>query len=181
MIVLWDQPVQCMEFLDSSTNLLNIYFAILIKMSTDNQSWKSVVLESSDNQSLGCNFGSQGLARQRNEKPLTQRANLFWVVSNNLTGNHRFLNCCQINPGLPVQQCKSYYLPIYYHVQDLLATIWPWPICSMTSKINTVFQSWYPGSVRQVLRILVKRFMSYHLHKNLGLTHCHLLDSSLPS
>ena len=41
--------------------------AILLKISTNNPSWKLLVLESFVKPSLGCQFGSQGLAGERSK------------------------------------------------------------------------------------------------------------------
>ena len=49
-------------------------------MNTNNQSQKSVVLESSAKPRLGCQFGSSGLVWQKSQEPLTQVANLLGMV-----------------------------------------------------------------------------------------------------
>ena len=65
------------RFLNKSTCL---EFATLVKRSTKNPGRTSLVLEHSVKPCLGCQIGSQGLALQKMQEPLTQSSNLIRVV-----------------------------------------------------------------------------------------------------
>ena len=63
---------------------LDLELAILVKTSTNNSRWKSVVHEYCAKPCLGCQFGSSGLLWQKIQEPLTLGANLLGVVEVNL-------------------------------------------------------------------------------------------------
>ena len=60
------------SLMDNQSFRFYLELLILIPMSTNNSSQKSVVLESSTKPSLGCKVGSQALVWQKIQEPLTQ-------------------------------------------------------------------------------------------------------------